>query len=287
MPAADATPDSLQSTSSSPRDPSRCSAVSSPNADHRSPPSQSSSALFWTILYLQFTVDDAYISFRYAKQLQSLTHVWNWNVLRHPRGGIHQRHLHGARIVPALLLHLLARGLLQAHRPRLRIATMLYRLHTAAAQAASPSSLGICCSQRSIPWVWLHAYAGLETPLYMLLILEMATCVHRANTTTPSMGLHPVPPAATHAARGHRLRLHRRRPPLLARPRYAAPKHSRLVRPHHVNPRRRLLRRPLAVLPSASYPTVLLQARARSVAQHLRGYLIFNFSDSKDYLLTC
>ena len=34
--------------------------------------------LFWTVLFFQFTVDDAYISFRYAKMLVE-HHVWNWN----------------------------------------------------------------------------------------------------------------------------------------------------------------------------------------------------------------
>jgi len=36
------------------------------------------------------------------------------------------------------------------------------------------------------PFVWIHAYASLETPLYMLLLLELAICVWRAPVVSPA-----------------------------------------------------------------------------------------------------
>jgi hypothetical protein len=35
-------------------------------------------AVFWTLLFLSYIVDDAFISFHYGKNLV-LHHVWNWN----------------------------------------------------------------------------------------------------------------------------------------------------------------------------------------------------------------
>jgi hypothetical protein len=55
---------------------------------------------------------------------------------------------------------------------------MLYRLRTVSATRFAVL-LGLLLVALH-PWLWLVSYAGLETPLYMLLILEMAICVHRA-----------------------------------------------------------------------------------------------------------
>ena len=134
---------------------------------------------FWTIFYFQFTVDDAFILFRYGKNLIA-HHVWNWNST-----GIHEEAYTSAvyaalSIVPAFL-HI-SPSLFFKFIGLACIGAMLYRLRTAAA-----SELGYLLGVLTIalnPWFWLHAYAGLETPLYILLLLEMAICVDRAPSTT-------------------------------------------------------------------------------------------------------
>ncbi len=60
---------------------------------------------------------------------------------------------------------------------------MLYRLRTLA-HTRFAFLLGLLLVALD-PWVWIHAYAGLETPLYMLLLLEMAICVDRAQAASP------------------------------------------------------------------------------------------------------
>jgi arabinofuranosyltransferase len=137
--------------------------------------------LFWTILYLQFTVDDAYISFRYGKTLVR-QHLWNWN----PSGTREEAYTSAIYtvlgILPAMLR--ISPALFFKFVGLACIAVMVYRLRTA---AATPYAVLLGFLLIAIdPWVWLHAYSGLETPLYMLLILEMALAAHRASTTSPA-----------------------------------------------------------------------------------------------------
>jgi len=136
-------------------------------------------ALFWTIFYLQFTVDDAFISFRYGKNLVA-HHVWNWNPTGPHEEGYTSAVYTALSIVPALL-HI-SPSLFFKFIGLVCIALMLYRLRTAASSQFA-FLLGVLIIALD-PWVWLHAYAGLETPLYMLLLLEMALCVHCAATTS-------------------------------------------------------------------------------------------------------
>jgi arabinofuranosyltransferase len=136
-------------------------------------------AVFWSIFYFQFTVDDAFILFRYGKNLVA-HHLWNWNP-----SGIHEEAYTSATyavlsIVPALF-HI-SPSLFFKFVGLACIGAMLYRLRTAAASQFGflLGVLTIACN----PWFWIHAYAGLETPLYILLLLEMAICVHRAASTS-------------------------------------------------------------------------------------------------------
>ena len=136
-------------------------------------------AIFWTLLYLQYTVDDAWISFRYGRTLVT-SHVWNWN----PSGPREEAYTSAIYtllgIIPALL-HL-SPALFFKIFGLACIGAILYRLRTA---TSTPFAflLGLLILALS-PWTWIHAYSGLETPLYMLLILEIALCVHRAPTVS-------------------------------------------------------------------------------------------------------
>ncbi|HTV08138.1 MAG TPA: hypothetical protein VMD97_03735 [Candidatus Aquilonibacter sp.] len=136
--------------------------------------------LFWTAIYFQFSIDDAYISYRYGKTLIA-HHIWNWNP-----SGIHEEAYTSAvytalSVIPAALR--VSPALFFKCVGLLCVFGMGYRLYTQPRSrfACLVGFLLLACD----PWVWLHCYSGLETPLYMLLILEMALSVERAATVAP------------------------------------------------------------------------------------------------------
>lgn len=132
-------------------------------------------AICWTLMYFQFTVDDAYISFRYGHILRD-AHTWNWN----PTGARVEAYTSAVytilSIVPAFL-HLSV-ALFFKFFGLGCVAIMVIRLWTES-RSRFASVLGTLLLGLD-PWVWIHAYSGLETPLYMLLILEMLLCVRDA-----------------------------------------------------------------------------------------------------------
>lgn len=138
-------------------------------------------AVFWTLLFFSFTADDAFISFRYGKNLV-LHHVWNWN----PDGTREEAYTSAIytaiAIIPAFL-----------HLPTVIfmklvgltcLAVMVYRLSTLSFSRLA-LLLGLLLLAVS-PVVWMQVFADLETPLYMMLILEMAIAVVHAETTPPA-----------------------------------------------------------------------------------------------------
>jgi len=137
-------------------------------------------ALLWIALYLQYTVDDAFISFRYGQNLVA-HHVWNWNPAG-PHEEAYTSLIYTALSVPPALLHL-SPALFFKLVGLACILSMLLRLRTFATSrfAVLLGTLLIALH----PFVWLHAFAGLETPLYMLLLLELGICLWRAPIVSP------------------------------------------------------------------------------------------------------
>ena len=136
-------------------------------------------AIVWSLCYFQFTVDDAYISFRYVKTLVT-AHTWNWN----PSGPHEEAYTSAVytalAIVPALLR--LSPAIFFKLFGLACLAAMLYRLKTV---AISPYAFLLGALVLALdPYLWLHVYSGLETPLYMLLIVEMAVCAIQAPTVS-------------------------------------------------------------------------------------------------------
>ncbi len=138
-------------------------------------------AIAWTLLFFSFTVDDAFISFRYGKNL-ALHHIWNWNPYGTPEEAYTSATYTLIACIPALL-----------HLPTVLfmklvglacMAAMVYRLVT-----LSSSRLAVLLGLLLValgPVVWMQTYAGLEAPLYMLLILEMSLAASRPDTTSPA-----------------------------------------------------------------------------------------------------
>lgn len=138
-------------------------------------------ALLWTILFLQFTVDDAFISFRYGKNLVA-HHIWNWNPAG-PREEAYTSAVYTALAILPALLHL-SPALFFKLFGLASVGTMLLRL-----RACAGSRFAVLLGTLLIavhPFVWIQAFAGLETPLYMLLIVELAIRVRRPPEASPA-----------------------------------------------------------------------------------------------------
>jgi hypothetical protein len=136
--------------------------------------------ILWTLIFFSFTVDDAFISFRYSKNLV-LHHVWNWNASG-PREEAYTSAVYTVLAIIPALLHL-PTVLFMKIIGLAGLGYMAWRLRTLASSRFA-LLLGVLLLAVS-PIVWIHTYSDLETPLYMLLILEMAIAVHRAQQTPP------------------------------------------------------------------------------------------------------
>ncbi len=138
-------------------------------------------AIAWTLLFFSFTVDDAFISFRYGKNL-ALHHIWNWN----PYGTREEAYTSATytliAFIPALL-HL-STVLFMKFVSLACLAAMVYRLVTRTSSRLAVL-LGLLLFALG-PVVWMQIYAGLEAPLYMLLVLEMSLAASKPDTTPPA-----------------------------------------------------------------------------------------------------
>jgi hypothetical protein len=137
-------------------------------------------ALGSSLLFFSFTADDAFISFRYGKNLV-LHHVWNWN-LTGPHEEAYTSATYTVIAIVPLLLHLPI-VLFMKLVGMACLATMVYRLRTLAGSRFAWLLGGIVLALS--PVVWVHIYSCLETPLYMLLVLEMAIAARYASTVRP------------------------------------------------------------------------------------------------------
>lgn len=125
--------------------------------------------LFLSLILFQFTVDDSFITYRYAKTF--VAHgTWNWN----PTGGIVEE------AYTSFLYAVLA--LIPEY---LKINTLVFfKLLGAVSIAYIAARLFYLINNRTIyfaslaflilnPFFYLHAYSGLETPIFIILIFEL------------------------------------------------------------------------------------------------------------------
>jgi hypothetical protein len=137
-------------------------------------------AVFWIILLFSPTADDAFISFRYGKNLV-LHHVWNWNAYG-TREEAYTSPLYTFIAIFPALLHVSVVVFMKLIGLAC-LAVMVYRLITRSSSSLA-ALLGIMLVTLC-PLIWMQIFADLETPLYMLLILEMAIALIDVETTSP------------------------------------------------------------------------------------------------------
>jgi hypothetical protein len=137
-------------------------------------------ALAFTLLFFSFTADDAFISFRYGKNLV-LHHLWNWNPSG-PREDACTSALYAAIAVIPFFLHLPTVIFIKLVGLAC-LGVLIYRLRTVSSSRFA-TLLGIAVLGFS-PVLWIHLYSGLETPLYILLLVEMGIAVRNAAKTSP------------------------------------------------------------------------------------------------------
>jgi arabinofuranosyltransferase len=138
-------------------------------------------ALFWTLIFFSFTADDAFISFRYSKNLV-LHHIWNWNPSG-PHEEADTSFIYAALAVIPTFLHL-PTVIFMKFIGLACLGILAFRLRTLTSSRFA-FLLGLIVIALS-PVVWVHIYSDLETPLYMLLIVEMAIAVKRAPEVSPA-----------------------------------------------------------------------------------------------------
>jgi arabinofuranosyltransferase len=138
-------------------------------------------ALASSLLFFSFTADDAFISFRYGKNLV-FHHIWNWN-LTGPHEEAYTSATYTVLAIVPLLLHLPV-VLFMKFIGMACVGTMIYRLRSLTGSGFA-WLLGALLLGLS-PVLWVHIYSCLETPLYMLLVLEMAIAVKRAEHVQPA-----------------------------------------------------------------------------------------------------
>jgi hypothetical protein len=125
--------------------------------------------LFLTLILFQFTVDDSFITYRYAKNL--VTHgIWNWN----PSGStVEEAYTNFLYAILAILPEFLKINTLIFFK-LLGAVSILYlavRLsHLIKNKIIYFASLTFLILN---PFFYLHAYSGLETPIFIVLIFEL------------------------------------------------------------------------------------------------------------------
>jgi hypothetical protein len=124
--------------------------------------------LAWLWLFFSFTADDAFITFRYGRNL--IEHgVWNWNSSG-PRAEAYTSGLYALlSIVPAAL------GLAPAALFKfLGIAAFLLTLQRLWHYGGFPAfAFGVTIAAVT-PFLFVHLASGLETPVFILLIVEIS-----------------------------------------------------------------------------------------------------------------
>ena len=129
-------------------------------------------AIFWILLYAQFTVDDAFIFFRYGYTLVH-HHVWNWNPSG-PRAEAYTSILYVLLSILPALLHISPVIVFKLFGCAC-VAAMGRMLWTSAVSPWS-STLAIALFLCS-PYLWVHAFSCLETPLFMVLLMALTLTV--------------------------------------------------------------------------------------------------------------
>lgn len=131
--------------------------------------------LCWSLLYAQFTVDDSFIFFRYGHTLIH-HHVWNWN----PTGAHVEAYtstLYAILSVVPALLHVSPLLFFKL----IGLASLLMIVFLIQKGGTSRNNkLFATIVLLAHPYVWIHVYSCLETPVFMLLIVWLALAAVRA-----------------------------------------------------------------------------------------------------------
>lgn len=125
--------------------------------------------LFLTLILFQFTVDDSFITYRYAKNL--VAHgIWNWNPTGSTVEEAYTNFLYAIlAIIPEFfkISTLVFFKLLGAMSLVYIAARLFYLIKNKIIYFASLTFLILN------PFFYLHAYSGLETPIFIVLIFEL------------------------------------------------------------------------------------------------------------------
>ncbi len=125
-------------------------------------------ALFYTLLFLQFTVDDSWITFRYAKNL--VEHgIWNWNPEKTNLAEAYTSFTYVFLAIIPLLMRIDPSFFFKSFG----LAIFFVLVYKARKRAVNKVDflLGFYAMALNF-YFFVHLYSGLETPLFIFLIFE-------------------------------------------------------------------------------------------------------------------
>jgi len=131
------------------------------------------SSVLFSFIFLQFTVDDSYITFRYAKNL--IEHgVWNWNIT----GEKVEAYTNFLYAILAIIPE--ATGINTPLFFKLLGASAILYLSIRLYGLIAENKISYIMALTFLlfnPFVYIHAYSGLETPLFIALIFELTILI--------------------------------------------------------------------------------------------------------------
>lgn len=133
-------------------------------------------AVFWSLIFIQFTVDDSYITFRYAKNL--VEHgLWNWD-LNNVRVEAYTNFLYAIlAIIPEKIG--INTPLFFKFIGVSSIVYLSFRLYKLIDNKVFYfMALAFLLIN---PFVYIHAYSGLETPVFIVLLFELTVLLSISN----------------------------------------------------------------------------------------------------------
>lgn len=121
-----------------------------------------------SLVFLQFTVDDAFITFRYAHNLIT-NNIWNWNADSNYVEGYTNFSYAALGIIPAYL----GISTLLFFKVVGWVLLVLFIIRSRSLAKDDLSRFFVTLFIVINPYIYIHFLSGLETPLFMLLILEI------------------------------------------------------------------------------------------------------------------
>ena len=125
--------------------------------------------VFYTIILFQYTVDDSFITYRYAKTLIS-DGIWNWNPSRYVFEEAYTNFSYAVIAIIPEFFHINTLIFFKVFGGLLILYVSFRLIYLISDKLILFIALGFLLLN---PYFYIHAYSGLETPLFIVLLFEL------------------------------------------------------------------------------------------------------------------